>query len=49
MSVVFEDTPYGNGLKNAFKSAFEDATHSVDEEINAQSSITRFGTDQGAR
>jgi len=23
--------------------------HSVDEEINAQSSITRFGTDQGAR
>jgi branched-chain amino acid transport system substrate-binding protein len=40
VTVLFEDTPYGNGLKNAFKGAFEDATHAVDEEIGFAQNIT---------
>jgi branched-chain amino acid transport system substrate-binding protein len=40
VTVIFEDTPYGNGLKNAFKGAFEDSTHSVDEEIGFTQNTT---------
>jgi branched-chain amino acid transport system substrate-binding protein len=40
VTVLFEDTPYGNGLKNAFKGAFEDAGHAVDEEIGFAQNIT---------
>ena len=33
-AVMFEDTPYGQGLKNAFKTAFEDVGGTVTLEVN---------------